>query len=392
MTSSSDLQPGSRPRVVHLLAPAPVGGAESVVRALASSRRRYSGHTEVVALVDDSGAEVFLQQLRASGVPTAAVREGRRRYFAQVGAVAHLLARTRADLIHTHVYHADFIGYLAARRCGLPAIATYHGHVGGGLRNLLYEWLDRHLLRRFDAVICVSRHNRDRLTRAGCDPARLHLVENGVDAGIALSRESARQSLGVSQTGLVVGWVGRLSPEKGPDLFLHALAHIKLPNVAAVLVGAGAERPRLLGLTRDLGLEPAVSLVGQRPDAASLLPAFDLLVSSSRTEGLPMILLEAMALGIPIVAFGVGGIPEILTDASAWLVQPSDVGALGAAIREALTNRDNARRRAERAYEAIRERFSASRWVANVDTVYASVTGLRRVTVGDGAGASLSKS
>jgi hypothetical protein len=84
MTGSTDLQPGSRPRVVHLLAPAPVGGAESVVRALASSRRRYSGHTEVVALVDDSGAEVFLQQLRASGVPTTAVREGRRRYFAQV--------------------------------------------------------------------------------------------------------------------------------------------------------------------------------------------------------------------------------------------------------------------------------------------------------------------
>jgi glycosyltransferase involved in cell wall biosynthesis len=365
----------SHTRVVHLVAPAPVGGAESVVRGLASGRRRYSGHAEVVALVGDSGTEVFLQQLRASGVPTAEVREGHRRYLAQARAVARLLTSTSADLIHTHVYHADFVGYLAARRCGLPAVATYHGHVGGSLKNSLYEWSDRCLLRRFDAVICVSRHNRDWLIRAGCDPTRLHLVENGVNVTTALSREEARDSLGVHKASLAIGWVGRLSPEKGPDLLLQALRYVELPRVATVLVGAGAERPRLLGLIRDLGLESAVSLAGQRPDAASLLCAFDVLVSSSRSEGLPMILLEAMALRIPIVAFAVGGIPEIVTGASAWLAQPGDVKGLGAAIREALTNRNDANRRAETAYETIRERFSQKRWIENVDNVYAAVTG-----------------
>lgn len=357
-------------RVVHLVAPAAVGGVESVVRTLASVRRGHSGHAEVVALVDDREADVFLQQLRVSGVPTAEVREGRRRYLSQVRAVARLLTSSRADLIHTHVYHADFVGYFAARECGLPAVATYHGNVGGDVKNHLYEWADRRLLRRFDAVVCVSDHNRSRLIRAGCDPTRLHLVENGVDVGTALSRKEARDRLGIPEAGCVIGWVGRLSAEKGPDLLLKALPHVRQPDVSAVLVGAGPEHAQLVNLRQALGLEQVVSLAGRKPDAASFLRAFDVLVSSSRTEGLPIVLLEAMALRIPVVAFAIGGIPEILTPESAWLVPANDVGGLAAAIRGALVDPGAAKRRADRAYETIRDRFNAKRWVDNVDHVY----------------------
>lgn len=377
MTSATELQCRSRLRVVHLIAPAPIGGAESVVKTLASSRRRYSGHTEVTAIVSDSGPEMFLQQLRASGIPTAEVREGPRRYLAQVRAVARLLRSTGADMIHTHVYHADFVGYLAARKCGLPTVATYHGRIGGSLKNSLYEWSDRRLLRRFDAVICVSRYNRDQLIHAGCNPTRLHLVENGVEVTMALSGEEARRRLGIPAASLAIGWVGRLSPEKGPDLLLHALPHVRLPDMATVLIGAGPERPRLANLIRDLGLEAVVSLAGPQPDAASLLPAFDVVVSSSRTEGLPIILLETMSLRIPVVAFAIGGIPEVVTGASAWLVQPGDVQALGAAIREAVTHPADATRRANIAYETIRQRFSPKCWVENVDSVYAGVVDSR---------------
>jgi glycosyltransferase involved in cell wall biosynthesis len=355
---------------VHLIAPAPVGGAESVVRALTVGRRECGGDTEVVALLTDSTAAGFVRDLRAHGVPTTEVREGRRHYLAEVRAVASILESRGADLVHSHVYHANLVGYFAARRCRVPIVATHHGYTGGGARNGLYEWADRRVLRRFDAVVCVSQSSRSWLHRTGCREDRLHVVENGLDARATLSRERARASLGLAPSALAVGWVGRLSAEKGPDLLLRAVRHVGRAGLVTTVIGDGPEHARLPGLVEDLGLGPSVVLAGQRPDAASLLAAFDVLVISSRTEGLPMVLLEAMAARVPVVAFAVGGIPEVLTSGTGWLVEPGDVVALAGAIREAVTDPGEARRRADAGHEAVRLRLSLRRWVERVEDVY----------------------
>jgi glycosyltransferase involved in cell wall biosynthesis len=139
----------------------------------------------------------------------------------------------------------------------------------------------------------------------------------------------------------------------------------------AVLVGAGEDEHRVADLVSSLGFRSrSVRLVGQRTDAASLFGAFDVLAISSRTEGLPMVMLEAMAAGTPIVAFAVGGIPEVISEKSGWLVRSGDVTGLAAALTEALRDRTEAMRRAAAAREILQERLSANRWVGAVEAVY----------------------
>jgi glycosyltransferase involved in cell wall biosynthesis len=185
-----------------------------------------------------------------------------------------------------------------------------------------------------------------------------------------LDRESARRALGLSSEGLVIGWVGRLSPEKGPDLFLQALAAVDVPGLG-VMVGDGAERARLSDLAGSLGLTAArVRFLGQLPEAAALLPAFDVVALTSRVEGTPMIILEAVAAGVPIVAFRTGGIPDLLTDETAWLVSPGDVSGLRAALRDALASPAEGKARAAAARARLADRLSLDRWVAKVRAVY----------------------
>lgn len=362
-------------KVIQLIAPLPVGGAESVVRALASGMHRSGRDVEVVALVEDPGAHPFMDRVRNDGVPVTAVCCGRHRYLAEAREVARLLRRAGAAVLHTHIYHADVVGYLAARLCGIPVVATVHGFTGTGWKNRAYIWLDMRLIRRFDAVICVSENVRDRVIREGCDPGRLRLVPSGYALRGSVARSVARAKLGLADDDRVIGWVGRLTREKGADLLVDSMGRLVAPNVTAVLMGAGPERERVMAQaashSRGSG---AVTLVGQVDDAALLLTAFDVLAISSRTEGTPMVLLEAMASGIPVVAFAVGGIPCVLDSRSAWLVPPGDTSAFAAALQEALQNPAEALRRAAAARETLRARHGLDSWIQQVEAVYDSVT------------------
>ena len=171
----------------------------------------------------------------------------------------------------------------------------------------------------------------------------------------------------------MIGWIGRLSREKGPDLFVRAIALLGLPSALAILIGDGPERDPTIALATELGVHHQIRLLGQRPDAAALLGAFSCLVISSRSEGLPMVLWEAVASGTPVVAFSVGGIPEVLTADSAWLVRPADTAGLAAAIAAALMSPDEARARAGRAQAILQERYGLAKWVHALEELYAGV-------------------
>ena len=170
-----------------------------------------------------------------------------------------------------------------------------------------------------------------------------------------------------------MGWVGRLSAEKGPDLFVRAFAKIGVAGTLAILIGEGPERERTIALTRELRVEDRVRFLGQCAEAARLLAAFDCLVISSRSEGLPIVLWEAVAAGTPVVAFSVGGIPEVLPADSAWLVEPTDTNALGAAIAEVITCPEEAGERVKRARLIMGERYGLATWILQIEDFYATV-------------------
>lgn len=344
------------------------------MRALSRAALRGGREAWIVALLEDDAAHPFVVGAREDGIDVIEVRCGRRRYLAEARRVAEGLRERGAELVHTHVYRADWVGFLAARRARLPVVATLHGYAGGGIRNRFYEWLDRRLLARFDAVLCVSEAQRDRMRRSGCAPERLALVPNGHSPGLLLPRAEAREKLGIDAVQVAFGWVGRLSAEKGPDLFVEALARLGPAGGLGVLIGEGAERARLEARARALGLgEERLRFVGVRADAPSLLAAFDAVVISSRTEGLPVVLLEAIAAGTPVAAFAVGGIPDVLGETSGWLARAGDVDGLAAALRALLGNPTEARERTREARRVLASRFGVDRWLEQVDAVYARV-------------------
>jgi glycosyltransferase involved in cell wall biosynthesis len=228
----------------------------------------------------------------------------------------------------------------------------------------MYERVQVRAFRRFDAVVPVSRPLVDRLARAGVPHARMHLIPNAfMPSAVALPRAEARRQLGLDPQAFTVGWVGRLSHEKGADVLLDALA---LLDVEAVVIGDGRDASRLRA-------HPArVRWAGVVPGAGALLSAFDVFVLSSRTEGTPIVLLEAMSAGVPIVTTAVGGVPDVVSPREALLVRPEQPAALAEAIRRV---RDDPAGAAERAVAAFRrlDAYAPEPWLARYEDLYRAV-------------------
>ena len=358
--------------VLHIAAPAEFGGLERVVQALALGFRGLGHDVHVVPVVTAAGADrSFLAPLTGAGVHTHPLVVPGRGYFHERAAIADLLRQVRPDVVHTHGYRPDVLDASVARRAGIPVVTTLHGFTHGGWRNWCYERLQYRAFRRFDAVVAVARPLVARLERAGVARSRIHEVPNALcTIAPPLERKAARSALGVPQDCFVVGWVGRLSREKGPDVLLEALPHVAdLPLVVSVL-GDGVERASLEARARRLGVDGRIRWYGEVPDAGGLFAAFDVFVLSSRAEGTPLVLLEAMAAGVPIVATRVGGVPDVVAPAEAALVASDQPVALAAAIRAVCQDPMATVRRARAAHARLERDFGLAPWLERYEAIY----------------------
>jgi glycosyltransferase involved in cell wall biosynthesis len=292
-----------------------------------------------------------------------------------VAAIAESLAPC---LLHTHGYRADVVDAPYLSRRGIPIVSTVHGFTGGDLKNQLYQWLQCRAYRHFDAVVAVS-SPLGRQLEPLIEAERLHIVPNGYrQSSPTLPREAARAALGLPLETFTIGWVGRMSREKGADLLLEALAGpSEFPEAAhATLLGDGPRLDALRQQALRLRLGTRVSWQGRVADAERMFSAFDVFVLSSRTEGTPMVVLEAMAAGVPIVATRVGGVPDVLTPGTALLVPPESPAELAAAIRAVYMDRDAAAARARTARARLVAEYGAAMWVSRYETIYERASNL----------------
>ena len=276
--------------------------------------------------------------------------------------------------MHTHGYRPDLLDAPLARALGIATVTTLHGSSLIGGTSALHEWLQLRLLGRSDAVVAVSRQIVEDLRKTRVPPARVHCIPNGwVASAEPLPRDEARTDLGLAPSGMVIGWVARLIPVKACDIFLRAFSACRGLPVVAAIIGEGPEKRRLEVLRAELGLEEQVKFCGARAQAGRLFTAFDGFVLSSRSEGTPITLLEAMAAGVPVVTTAVGGIPDVVGPNEALLVPPEDPVALGAAIRQLIDDPAAGRARAQAATRRLNDEFSADRWLASHETMYRSI-------------------
>ena len=318
----------------------------------------------------------WLDDLARCGVAIEPAVTRRRAYVTQLRMLTRLVAARRPSVVHTHGYQADVIAGYAARRAGIPVVTTVHGFVRGDWKNRVYETLQRRTFRRFDAVMPVSRAMADELRRAGVPGERLHTVPNAFDAQAEpMSRAVARRELGLEDGPFHIGWMGRFSHEKALDVMLRALAVAPVVDARLSVLGDGRDGRRLRRLAQRLGIDQRVVWHGVRASAGRLVSAFDLVVLSSRSEGTPLVLLEAMAAGIPVIASRVGGVPDVVTDKEALLVPPDDPAALAAALATVRSDPERAATRAAAARRRLAEEFNTGRWLARIEEVYAAAAG-----------------
>ncbi|HEX9310744.1 MAG TPA: glycosyltransferase [Gemmatimonadaceae bacterium] len=361
------------PRVLHVLAPMREGGLERVVSMLAVGQKAAGAH--VAAVLEPSGQDnhPFVRRLEEAGVPVTRIVVGGRGYLTEYRSLRVLIATLRPTVVHTHGYRSDIICGAAARALRVPTVSTLHGFTGGSRRNRMYEFVQCVALRRFNAVIAVSAPIVDRLKAAGVQASKIHYIPNGFSPSAErMDAAAARQRLGLASGNRIAGWVGRLSQEKGADVMLEALA-LTDSRWRLSIIGAGPEYEHLLSKAKSLGVAERITWHGAVENAGALLTAFDAFVLSSRTEGTPITLFEAMDAKVPIVATSVGGVPDVVTSDHAILVAADQPAAISKALTEIQSDPIPAAQRSVRARERLHNAYGLRDWLDSIDAVYAGV-------------------
>lgn len=255
-----------------------------------------------------------------------------------IGRLLHICRRERVRIWHGHDYKSNALGLLLRRFWPMRLVTTLHGWVKETRRTPLYYKIDELCLPRYEVVISVSPDLYERSLACGVPADRCVLIENGIDIAEYARHatiDEAKRRLGLAPERLVLGAVGRLSPEKGFDRLIrsaHQLLQMGL-NLELVIAGDGDDKSRIERLIEELGVGERVRLLGYCADPRSLYEALDVFVLSSLREGLPNVLLEAMALEVPVVATRIAGIPRLIQDGdNGLLVSPDKVDELAAAL------------------------------------------------------------
>lgn len=327
------------------------------------------------------------------GIDLRVVRERFRYDPAMFGQTVRLARGMRPDLLQTHGYKADIVGLALGALLRLPWVAFSHGRTDEGLKTRMYHALDDLIIRRADRVVAVSEARRAALVAAGGASARVVTIPNAVDTPPPefVDAHEARRELRLDPDRPLVAVIGRLSPEKGHADFLRSLALVAraVTGVQAIIVGDGQEETRLRMLADTLRLGDSVRFLGYRRDMSLVYRALDLLVLPSLSEGLPNVVLEAMAHGRAVVATRVGGVPEAVDDGvTGVLVPPGDVAALAGGVVRLLGHPELRESMGRAARTRVERCFSVGARAERVLSLYAEL--LEGVDAGRASGARMS--
>jgi glycosyltransferase involved in cell wall biosynthesis len=345
---------------------------------------RDAGYETLCAYMHAPGDPGFAQlQLKASRwqAPLLSVHDNGPLDWKILPRLLNLCRKHRVAVWHGHDYKSNLAGLILRRFWPMRLVTTAHGWVQQTNRTPLYYAVDRFCLPRYERVLCVSEDLYESSLRCGVPAGRCVLVENAIDTEEFRRRKSvteARRELGLPVKPFLVGAVGRLSPEKGFDVLLRAVAGLRSQghDVALLLVGEGEQKAALEALAGELGCRASLHLAGFREDVRPCYEAMDAYALSSIREGLPNVVLEALAIGVPVVATRIAGVPRVLTDGvNGLLAAPGSAEELQTALLrliQGLPLRDRLREEGRRTIEA---RYSFPRRMQKIAAIYDELLG-----------------
>lgn len=351
-----------------------VGGTETHVLELASRIDRTKFDV-VVCSMKAGGA--LADELRARGVRVESLGGTGKLDARVLLRLWGLLRRERPDVVQAFLFWANVPSRLLGRIFrAFPVISTYHDEVVS--EGWLMRTIDRLTLKWSHTIVCCSEAVRRSVSsRIGSSTARYAIIPFGVDMHqFSTCHVATRRELGLQDGGAVIGTVCRLvEPKKGLSVLLAAMAYLKelggTPGCQLLIVGDGPARAMLQRLSERLEVAPWVVFTGARRDIPQILPLMQAFVLPSLYEGFGISILEAMAVGRPVIATSVGGIPEFVThDVTGLLVEPGDVTALAGAIRQVLENPEKASQMGLEGQEHVRGKYGIATVVRRHEQVY----------------------
>jgi glycosyltransferase involved in cell wall biosynthesis len=325
------------------------GGAEAVVLRTAA-RLDPTQVRMVVCCIRRTGdaAYDFDRRAAALGIDYCEVEQKSILARGVLPALRKIVVQRQIQIVDAQDYKATFFAFCLAHSLGVTPVATLHGWSGHHWRErLVYYPAERLLAATFPMAVAVSGEMRETLVRWGCRPGRVRVLANGIDPAEfrrnAATTAQVRKSLGIDAADTVIGAVGRLAREKRFDVLLEAMAQLlpRRPELQLIVVGEGDRRDALQRQMRRLGITHRCRLLGHRRDVIDLYQAMDVFVQSSDHEGSPTVVVEAMAMQVPVVATGVGGTSELVEHGVHGLLVPRrDPPAMAAAVERTLGNRE----------------------------------------------------
>jgi sugar transferase (PEP-CTERM/EpsH1 system associated) len=365
-------------KVAHAVLSLEVGGLESIVLDLVrESSRRGQGAT--VVCLDRTGP--LAEQVEVLGAQVVCVHKRPGVRLETFGRLKSLLHELRPDVVHTHQIGALFYAGPAARRAGVPLVVhTEHGKHYGDRRRT--RWVGRLAGRHAARFLCVSEDIAAAAAANRIVPrGKIHVVPNGIDLDRfrePLDKQRVRRSLGIPVDAPLIGTVGRLSEIKRQDLLIRAFQLVlsRVPDAHLLIVGDGPAMGELRELVAGLQIGARVHFAGYQPRPEAHLQAMDVFALSSRSEGMPLAVLEAWAAEVPVVATRVGGLPELIDDGgNGVLVDFGDEDALAGALCHLIADAEFSHRLGAAGRNRVESRFSLRRMADEYQRHYVELLG-----------------
>ncbi len=369
-------------KILHLLDTPGPGGAERLFVTLVEKLdpKRFKSYGGVLC---DGWAAKELRDREIEPVLITNISQGADPFLSLK--ILKAAKRLGVDMIHCHLHDTNIYGSLAAFLGRVPSIATHHDtSVIHGMNNLRRR-VKFTVLRRFPtAHVCVAATIGQSLVNVlGIPRGSVAHIHNGVEKQEFPPSElqSLRESLSIPQGTFVFGCVGNLYNVKGQDILLEAFAKVKAHgrNMRLLLLGRGECEPQLRAQCEKLGLTEEVQFLGFRSDARALLHLIDCMVIPSRSEGLPMVLLEAFATGLPVVSTRVGGVPEVIRDGqNGFLVPPEDPARLAERMIQLAENELLRHKLGTNAARDFEKQWSLERMISRYEVLYETLAATPR--------------